>query len=112
MPKAYFIKVNDSMPFLEILKSTKYQNNNLRKQLQYNSIAEIILQKDDFESLIASISQPHQSLASFANKSIADYNGIWNCITIRCASDERSIIIYTAGRTIPLYVAIDLKNIH
>ena len=35
MPKAYFIKVNDSMPFLEILKSTKYQNNNWRRIKTY-----------------------------------------------------------------------------
>lgn len=111
MPKAYFIKVNDDITWSDILKLTQYQINNSCKPLQYNFIAKIILQKDNFDNLQTCIAQPLEYLASYANESIVDSNGLWNCITIGCASDERSIIVYTAGRTIPLYVAIDIKNI-
>lgn len=111
MPKAYFVKVNDETTWFDVLKSTQFQINNSRKQLQYFPIADLILQKNDFESLIASMTQPHPSLAPFINKSIADPNGIWNCITIRCKSDMRNIVIYTAGRTIPLYVAVNVSLI-
>ena len=110
MPKAYFVKVHDGITWFDVLKSTESQVNNSRKQLQYISIADLILQKDDFESLIACITQPHPSLASFVTESIADANGMWKCITIRCTSDARNIVIYTAGRTIPLYVAINVNS--
>lgn len=110
MPKAYFVKVNEGITWSDVLKLTQFQINNFRKQLQYISIADLILQKKDFESLIASIARPHPVFISLAAHSIADSNGVWNCITIRCASDVRSIIIYTAGRTIPLYVAVNMEN--
>lgn len=110
MPKAYFVKVNDGITWSDVLKLTEAQVNNSIKQLQYISFANLILQKNDFESLIACITQPHPSLASFVNESIVDANGVWKCITIRCTSDARNIVIYTAGRTIPLYVAVNVND--
>ncbi len=107
MLEAYFVKVDSKITWFDVLNLIQFQIRNSRKKLPYISIADLILSEEDFEDLVDDISQPHPSLVSFANKSMADADGVWNCITIICASDARRIVIYTAGRTIPLYVTVN-----
>lgn len=105
MPEAYFAKVDKDTTWSDVLSAVQNQIDNSRKKLGYTSIAELSLDKVDFDELIASISQPHPSYARWSSQSRPDKNGIWNCITIKCTSDTRNVIIYTSGRTFPLYVS-------
>lgn len=110
MPKAYFAKVDKDTTWTDVLRAVQNQIDKCRKKLEYTSIAELSLDKTDFDNLLASISKPHPSYVRWSSQSGPDNNGIWNCITIKCASDTRSIIIYTSGRTFPLYVSIDFSS--
>lgn len=107
MPKAYFFKVNNETTWENILIATKEQMNQARKPLSYISIVELTIEKKYFDKLITSILQPDAVYLKYASQSLPDTKGVWKCITIKCDSDTRNIILYTAGRTFPLYVAIN-----
>lgn len=106
MPKAYFAKVYKDTTWIDVLSALQTQMDNSRKKLEYSIIAELSLNNVDFDNLIASIFKPHPSYASWSSQSKPDKNGIWNCIAIRCTSDTRRVIVYTSGRTFPLYVSM------
>lgn len=110
MPKAHFVKVNDDITWYDILDLINNQIENSRKQLEYHSITNVVMQKEDFENLTSSISKPQQAIATFAEESIADNQGLWHCIRVNCESDHRNVILFMAGRTIPLYAAISKDN--
>jgi len=107
MAEAYFVKINKDTTWTDVLNAIQNQIDNSRKKLKYTSITELSLNKFDFDDLKASISQPHPSYARWASQLRPDENGIWNCITIKCTSDAENVIIYTSGRTFPLYVSVD-----
>lgn len=111
MPEAYFIKVNKNTTWTDVLNAIQNQIDNYQKKLKYTTIVELSLNKVDFDDLVVSFSQPHPSYVRWASQSKPDENGIWKCITIKCTSDTRSVIIYTSGRTFPLYVSIDSNNL-
>lgn len=110
MARAHFVKVNEGITWNKILELSQNQINNSIKSLEYISIAELILKKEDFQDIKSCISCPHPSFISLAEQSITGSNGIWKCITIHCDFEIHDIIIYTSGRTIPLYVAIIEKR--
>lgn len=105
MSKAYFVKVNYGITWLDVLNAVESQIKNSRKQLPYISIAEVVLEKVEFDNFITNIYHPQHILSAFAEKLQPDEYGVWKCITIKCLSNDNKILIYTAGRTIPLYVA-------
>jgi hypothetical protein len=107
MPKAYFIKINNDTTWANIVNAIKVQIANSRKQLEYNSIIELSIDKSDFDSLATSICKPHTLYSKWCSASLANDNGIWNCITISCKHDKRKMVIYTAGRTFPLYASVE-----
>ena len=107
MPKeAYFVKINKGITWEQVLQLTQEQIKNSRKRLQYISVATLTLPQMDFQNIISYISCPHPAFISLCNQSITDNSGIWNCITLHSVMENYDVVIFTAGRTFPLYVAV------
>ena len=106
MPFCYFTKVCEDISWEDLKKITKKQIANNCRQLEYNEIITITLSKTEFDNVCHNISKPHTSYLQFAPLSIANAQGIWNCITLIDKQTNNKLILYTAGRIFPLYVAM------
>ncbi|MNW44321.1 hypothetical protein D3C74_215510 [compost metagenome] len=106
MPEAYFAKVDTSINFGELFHLIHQQKENSRKKIKFNSLKEIYIDKNQFEYLKNNISISNPSYAFWGSQSVPDNKGIWNCITIKCDTIPQVIIVYTGGRTFPLYISI------
>ena len=95
------------MSWFDMIKTIQYQIDHNRKKLKFNSIEDISLRSEEFDSVIKSIAQPRELFSKWGEKSKPDDDGIWNCITLKCLDDRREVVLYTAGRTFPLYLSIN-----
>ena len=107
VPEAYFVKVDILVKFDELYHLIQLQKEKSRKKIKYNSLTEISININQFEYLKKNISKPNPSYALWSSQSVADNKGIWNCITIKCDTKSQIIIVFTGGRTFPLYISIN-----
>lgn len=106
MPEALFSRVLDNTNWDYLYKTMLVQKKQKCKPLHYKTLAEISLPKTEFNILVNELANPHPCYLPYSLQSIADDDGIWNCILIDNKIDNRKIALYTAGRTFPLYAAI------
>lgn len=107
MPNAHFIKVQDNIRWSDIVQLTQMVKSKGCKPIPYNTIAEIVLSQNQFELLVDSIAQPNPNYLEYTTRSIPAKDGIWNCISIKRNSCSEEVLLYTAGRTFPLYLAVN-----
>lgn len=107
MPFCHFSKVTNGMSWSIIKENTLSQMSNSCKEIEYLEIATITISPREFDIICKDVSIPSYCYLRFTPHSIADLGGIWHCIKIQNTQDTRSIILYTAGRVHPLYVAIE-----
>lgn len=110
MNKAYFSKVSQTMSWDELKLNISQQKENDITPLPYTIITEIFISPSDFEKLSIFLSKASLLLSSlyrsYAARSVADSQGTWACILIRCLNSSKNILIYTAGLMYPLYASI------
>jgi hypothetical protein len=107
MPDAHFIKVRDNMHWKDIVRLAEAVRSKGCKPIPYNIIAKVTLAPSEFELLTGSLSHPNHNYLQYTSKSIPTKNGVWNCISMRKRSSNVEILLYTAGRTFPLYFAVN-----
>lgn len=106
MPFCHFSKVNNGMSWSSIKKNVLLQISNGCKKMEYSEIASITISLLEFNIICKDVSNPSHCYLKFTPHSIAGLDGIWHCIRLQNTHDTRRIILYTAGRVHPLYVAI------
>lgn len=110
MSKTYFAKVSQTMSWDELKLNISKQKENDRTPLPYEILTEIFISTSDFEKLSVCLSKTSLLVSSlyrsYAVRSVADSQGIWPCILIRCADHSKNILVYTAGNLYPLYASI------
>lgn len=106
MPVAHFSRVVDNTCLQSLLVALQTQKERQCKPLHYKKLIDLSLPISDFESIADGIARPHPSYLQYALHSVADNHGTWRCISIGNQLDDRQIVLYTAGRTFPLYAAI------
>jgi hypothetical protein len=106
MPVAHFSRVVDDTCLQNLLVASQTQNERKCKPLHYETLIDLSLSISDFESIAVAIARPHPCYLPYAFRSVADNHGIWRCILVRNQLDDRKIVLYTAGRTFPLYAAL------
>ncbi len=110
MPIGFFSRVTPNMSFSQLQEKEIYQQKSGIKPIEYNVIDEVCLQIMEFEKLLMDISKPVSQYNANYSLSITSPNGIWNCIEFKCPQDNRSVILYTSGRSLPLYATSYQKN--
>lgn len=105
MARAFFSRVESNTSFSTLITNARHQIEAGHKALDYNIIAEVYLSKEEFDVVINNISLSVSQYKTHYTKSVTSPDGIWQCIEVKCSFDVRSVIIYTAGRTFPLYAA-------
>lgn len=105
MARAFFSRVEPNTSFPSLITNAQSQIEAGRKPLDYNIIAEIFLSKAEFDEVLNNISLSIPQYKAHYVSSVASPDGVWQCIEIKCLFDDRTVIIYTAGRTFPLYAA-------
>ena len=109
MQAAYFLKVTPQTTILDLRENAISQIKHGHKAVQFNMIGEVCLSASDFEQFSDKISAPISDV-NLCTKSVTTREGRLNCINIKCNTDDRNVVVYTGGRTIPLYAAILLSN--
>lgn len=109
MPTAYFSRILNDTSWNDLLKNTQMQKSQKCKPLHYNILTELVIASSDFDILENTLSKPNQCYLKYAAQSVADEYGIWNCIVVKSETDSREAILFTAGRTFPLYAAANIK---
>lgn len=93
MNKAYFSKVTQTMSWDELKLNISQQKENDITPLPYTIITEIFISPSDFEKLSICLSKASSLLSllfrSYAARSVADSQGTWACILIRCLTAPR-----------------------
>lgn len=105
MPTGFFSRIIPNMSFSQLQAKAIHQRKSGIKPIEYNIVDEVCLQTTDFKNLLIDISKPISQYGANYSLSITSPNGIWNCIEFKCPQDIRSIIVYTSGRSLPLYAA-------
>lgn len=106
MPFCHFSKVYEGISWDNLKEKTKLQIANNCRQLEYKEAIAITLTKAEFDIICKNISKPYDCYQKFVPLSIPNSQGIWNCITLIDKQTQRKLILYTAGRSFPLYVAM------
>lgn len=105
MAYAYFSKVEIETTIQTLEASANQQKMKKCKALEYNPIAEVRMEADEFSSFSKDIARPLQCDISYCASSVVNLEGVLNCIIIKCNGEKIAIAAYTGGRTIPLYAA-------
>lgn len=110
MNKAYFSKVSQTMSWDELKLNISKQKENDITPLPYEILTEIFISPSDFEKLSVCLSKTSLLLSllyrSYAARSVADSQGTWACILIRCVDHSKNVLVYTGGLMYPLYASI------
>lgn len=106
MPFGYFSKINKGTSWQNLKVNDQTQSVNNRKKIEFIIIASIVVPKKEFDVVGSDISVSHACYQNFTRFSVANTFGLWQCIELRNNQDFRKLILYTAGRTYPLYAAI------
>ena len=109
MQAAYFMKVTPQTTILDLRENAIFQMKHGHKAVQFNMIGEVFLSAGDFEKFSDSIYIPIPD-ENLCIKSVTTREGRLNCLNIKCNADDRNVVVYTGGRTVPLYAAILLSN--
>ena len=110
MQKGFFSRVTPNMHFSLLLTKAIHQYQLALKPVEYIVIEKIYLQMLEFENMLMDISKPISQYGVNFSGSITSPAGIWNCIEFKCYEDPRSLIVYTSGRSLPLYAAPHQEN--
>ena len=105
MPTGFFSRVTPNISFSLLLTKAMHQRNEGLKPIEYIVVDKVYLQVMEFENMLMDISKPISQYSAKYPRSITSPKGIWNCIEFKCPHDIRSIIVYTSGRSLPLYAA-------
>jgi len=105
MGKAFFSRVELNTAFSSLAAEAKRQIEAGHKPIDYGVVTEIYLPKEEFCAVMDNISLPMPQYQAHCRKSVTSHEGAWQCIEVKCLSDIRAVVVYTAGRTFPLYAA-------
>lgn len=105
MQAAYFMKVTPQTTISDLNENANYQMRHGHKAVRFNAIGEICLSASDFKQFSDRIYVPISDV-DLCLKSVTSKDGKLNCIIVKCNTDNRNVVVYTGGRTIPLYAAV------
>lgn len=106
MPFSHFSRIFTGVTWSDLKKNHKLQEQNNCKKVEFTELTTIILSSKIFDCICNDISKPSPYYKKFTTESVADTNGKWKCIVLKNNQNSASLIIYTAGRSFPLYAAI------
>jgi hypothetical protein len=104
MLNAYFVKAENT--FRQLKQSVEIAKNNKASPLNYHLVGRIEMDSQDYLAFISNMMVPNKHIIKYSSQLIPDEAGIWNCVIICSEIDSNNIIVYTAGRTQPLYSSI------
>lgn len=105
MGKAFFSRVDQNTVFSSLVTEASQQIEAGHKPIDYSVVTEIYLPKEEFNAVMNNISLSIPQYRAYCKKSVTSSEGKWQCIEVKCLSEIRAIVIFTAGRTFPLYAA-------
>lgn len=106
MPFSHFSRIFAGTTLSDLKKNNKLQEQTNCKKLEFTELTTITLSPSIFDCICNDISKPSPYYKKYTTKSIADINGKWKCIVLKNNQNSASLIIYTGGRSFPLYAAI------
>lgn len=106
MPFNHFYKVSDGTSWSDLICTKQIQIEKRSKMLEYVELATISVMHDEFNKICDDIASPNICYRKYTADSVATLDGKWKCITIREEQSNRKLILYTGGRTYPLYAAV------
>ena len=110
MDKAYFSKVSTNTTWESLYDTTLKQKSKNIAPEEYGVISTINLTDQEFKLIGQDLSRQYACYLRCYAKSVTNEKGILQCIVIQNKSKDKTLIVYTAGRAFPLYVAIALKE--
>ncbi|GHU82366.1 hypothetical protein AGMMS50284_4110 [Clostridia bacterium] len=105
MDTALFIKASNGLTLASASQQINQQRLKGSKQIIYNPIVSLQLDEISFSSVVNPIFQVNDIYNKYGAESVAGKDGTWNCIVINNLSSSEKMVIYTGGRTIPLYLS-------
>ena len=106
MQKTHFSRIYDNTTWQDLQNTVKQQQLNGCTPIPYNILVEIPISTEEFDFFCNSLIKASKYFKRYATQSVIDSQGIWNCIVLKCATDSRNLILYTAGNHYPLYASI------
>ncbi len=106
MKKAHFSRIYDNTTWQDLQNTVKRQLLNGCTPIPYNILAEIPISAEEFNYLCNSLLKANKYVKRYSSDSVIDSQGIWNCIVLKCITDSRNLVLYTAGNHYPLYASI------
>lgn len=112
MGKAFFSRVDASTSYSSLVVEAKRQIKAVNKPMNYEILCQIYVSAEQLRDVMDDIAIPRPLYRPYCWESVVTSAGIWRCIEIKCLYDMRGIVIYTAGRSFPLYAAplIHMEN--
>ena len=107
MEESYFVKVGERSSLEDVLASMRLQEKRSLKKIRYCSVAQIQLADEEFQSMLYPITQSHNIYVKFGPSNAISCDGSLRCITLTNSSEGAHLVVYTAGRTFPLYVSYE-----
>ena len=105
MPFCHFSRVHRGTTWATLNTTNEQQIRNNCKKLEYQVIATITVDQEEYKTICEDISYPRDCYRKFTSQSRTTLDGKWGCIIIKDRASGQQIILYTAGRIYPLYAA-------
>ncbi len=106
MPFCHFSKVHKGTSWATLKANKQLQLSRKCREIEYVDLITIMVDQTEFDLICNDVSSTRSCYRKYTNQSIATSDGKWKCIIIKNKHNEQKIIVYTAGRTYPLYAAI------
>ena len=106
MPFGHFSRVYKGTSWADLKANEQLQISRKCKKLEYTELISIVVDQEEFNLICSDMSNARNCYQKYTHQSITALNGKWKCIIIKNKHSMQRIILYTAGRTYPLYASI------
>lgn len=106
MNTAYFVKTSENLSWNTLKEKIRLQQEADCRPLPFVISDKVCVSSQEFDSIAKNLGKPHSCYASNAAQSLPDSHGVWHCILIEAPENSRNLLLYTAGRSWPLYASI------
>ena len=105
MPRGYFFRIYNETSLNDLKAKKTIQKAKNCKQMEYEELVSLYLSANDFECVCSNLLNAAEYCIEYSNQSTAGLNGKWRCIILENTITGEQLIIYTGGRSFPLYAA-------
>jgi len=103
----YFTKISKNSTIKDVVASMQLQEERKLKKIQFDTISEITLKRQDFERLLQPLSQSNILYAKYGDASSIGVSSIFPCISIVDMASSAQLIVYTGGHSFPVYMSFE-----